>query len=115
MLPGHYLFPSVRTPRRPMSDVTMVAALRRMGFSKDQHVPHGFRSMFSTICHEAEKPVDVIEATLAHSIPGVRGVYARTDHWARRVELVEWYGNLLDSLRNDTQNVLPFSATSRLS
>ena len=66
---GHvkYLFPSVRTPDRPISDNTVNAALRRLGYEKTEMTGHGFRSMASTILHEQGWPHDAIERQLAHA------------------------------------------------
>jgi len=68
---GRYVFPSARTPNgsRPMSDVALLAALRRMGFDKDEMTVHGFRAMARTILDEVLnfRP-DLIEHQLAHSV-----------------------------------------------
>lgn len=66
---GHvrYLFPSVRTSDRPISDNTVNAALRRLGYEKTEMTGHGFRSMASTILHEQGWPHDAIERQLAHA------------------------------------------------
>lgn len=70
---GKYVFPSVRSKDRPMSDNTLIGALRRMGYTKEEFVPHRFRAMFSTIAYENANSKDghnftgkVIEALLAH-------------------------------------------------
>ena len=63
---GKYLFPSPRTDTRPMSDVALLAALRRMGYSKEQMTVHGFRSMASTLLNEQGYNRDWIERQLAH-------------------------------------------------
>jgi len=67
-LTGHqkWLFPSARRDGRPMSENTVRMALRTMGFSNDEIVPHGFRGMASTILNENGFPPDVIERQLAH-------------------------------------------------
>jgi len=68
-----YVFPSYRAKDKPMSDNTLISALRRMGFTKEEFVPHSFRAMFSTIAYENANEEDghkftseVIEALLAH-------------------------------------------------
>ena len=63
---GRFVFPSERTPARAMSENTINAALRRMGYTKNEQTGHGFRSMASTILHEQGWPSDVIERQLAH-------------------------------------------------
>lgn len=63
---GRYLFPSVRTEARPLSDATMLNALRRMGYQKDEMSVHGFRSIASTLLNELGYNRDWIERQLAH-------------------------------------------------
>ena len=63
---SRYVFPSIRTITRPMSDGTINAALRRLGYDSDQHVGHGFRAMASTLLNEMGWAPDVIERQLAH-------------------------------------------------
>ncbi len=58
---GRYVFPSVRTNSRPMSENTILAALRRMGYAKEEMTGHGFRAMASTVLHEQGWPSDIIE------------------------------------------------------
>ena len=99
-----YVFLSSRTDARPMSDMTMVAAIRRMGYSKDQMCAHGFRAMASTIANEHPrfKPFspDVIEKALAHSSGNrVRAAYNRALYLDERRELLQEYADFLDDLR----------------
>jgi integrase len=63
---GRYLFPSLRTKERPISDVTLNAALRRLGFSSDEQTAHGFRTIADTFLNELGFPPDIIELQLAH-------------------------------------------------
>ena len=64
---GEYLFPSLRTWKRPMSENTLNAALRRMGYSGDEMTAHGFRASFSTLANESGLwHPDAIERALAH-------------------------------------------------
>src|SRR3546814_9473637 len=64
---GHYVFPSIRTRARPISDNTLNAALRRMGYSKDQMTAHGFRTSASSLLNESGKwNPDANERALAH-------------------------------------------------
>lgn len=99
-----YVFPSSRTDARPMSDMTMVAAIRRMGYSKDQMCAHGFRAMASTIANEHPRfkrfSPDVIEKALAHSSGNrVRAAYNRALYLDERRELLQEYADFLDDLR----------------
>jgi len=98
---GKYVFPSVRTNRRPMSDNTLNAALRRLGYSKDEMTAHGFRATASSLLNESGKwSSDAIERALAHGdANGVRGVYHRGAHWKERVEMAQWWSDYLDELR----------------
>jgi integrase len=107
---GKFAFPSVRTSQRPMSETTLNAALRRLGYSKDQHTPHGFRASASTLLNESGKwSSDAIERQLAHvEADDVRRAYARGEHWDERVKMLTWWADHLDELRK-VGEVLPFS------
>ncbi|WP_298281615.1 integrase arm-type DNA-binding domain-containing protein [Acidocella sp.] len=98
---GRYVFPSVRTKARPISDNTVNAALRRMGYSKDQMTAHGFRTSASSLLNESGKwNPDAIERALAHMVPGIiRRIYNQSAYWAERVEMAQWWSNYLDELR----------------
>ena len=102
---GKYVFPSIRTPARPMSENTVNAALRRLGYTSDEMTAHGFRAMASTLLNESGKwSSDAIERALAHKDKdAVRAAYHRGAHWAERVEMAEWWGDYLDTLRNGAQ------------
>jgi integrase len=92
---GELCFPGVRTPSRPISDNTLNAALRRMGYSGDEQTSHGFRRTASTLLNELGEDVDLIERCLAHVTPGVRGVYdASVKVDARRALLQRWADHL---------------------
>ncbi len=90
-------FPGLRAGR-PISENTLNAALRTLGFDGDTHVAHGFRAMASTILNEhSDFSPDAIEKALGHmEMNGVRRAYHRAEHWAERVELMDWYANFLD-------------------
>ncbi|MDE1895475.1 MAG: tyrosine-type recombinase/integrase [Rhodospirillales bacterium] len=98
---GRFVFPSVRTRVRPISDNTVNAALRRMGYSKDQMTAHGFRTSASSLLNESGKwNPDAIERALAHMVPGIiRRIYNQSAYWAERVEMAQWWSNYLDELR----------------
>ena len=98
---GRYVFPSLRTGERPMSENTINAALRGMGYSAEMHSAHGFRAMARTIMDEVlGERVDLIEHQLAHAVKDVNGrAYNRTAHLpARRVMMQAW-ADYLDKLR----------------
>ena len=98
---GKYLFPSVRTPTRPITDNTLNAALRRLGYDKTQMTAHGFRAMASTLLNEMGKwHADAIERQLGHiESDDVRRAYARGEHWPERVAMMENWSDYLDRLR----------------
>ena len=108
---GRYVFPSVRTGERPMSENTINAALRGLGYSKDVHTAHGFRAMARTIMDEVlGERVDLIEHQLAHSVKDPNGrAYNRTAHLPARREMMQRWADYLDSLRVGGQ-VIPFRA-----
>lgn len=94
--------PVKRPAVRPISETTMNAALRRMGFEHDDHVAHGFRTCFSTLANESKRfDADTIEAALAHEIPGVRGDYLRSAFTPERRALAQWWGKNCDDLREE--------------
>jgi integrase len=105
-----YVFPSVRTPARPISENTLNAALRRLGYSKETATAHGFRSTASTLLNESGKwSPDAIERALAHGDKDqVRAAYNRGQHWQERVAMADWWSDYLDTLR-DGGKVLPFA------
>ncbi|WP_050605479.1 integrase arm-type DNA-binding domain-containing protein [Ruegeria sp. 6PALISEP08] len=98
---SEYLFPSLRSWHRPMSENTMNAALRRMGYSGDEMTAHGFRATFSTLANESGlwNP-DATERALAHEERNeVRRAYARGAHWEERVRLSDWWAGYVDELK----------------
>jgi integrase len=108
---GRYVFPSARTPNgsRPMSDVALLAALRRMGFSKDETSVHGFRALARTILDEVLgfRP-DFIEHQLAHAVKDPNGrAYNRTAHLAERRKMMQSWADYLDGLKSGA-DVIPF-------
>ena len=95
-----YLFPSVRTFSRPMSENTVNAALRRMGYQKDEICAHGFRGMASTLLNENGWRPDVIERQLAHAERNnVRKAYNHAEYWPERTEMMQWWADYLDDLK----------------
>jgi integrase len=98
---GRLCFPSLRSPGKPISENTLNATLRRLGFAKEEVCSHGFRSTASTLLNESGlfNP-DAIEAQLAHRPRGraVRGAYLRGEFWDERVRMMEWWSDYLDKL-----------------
>ncbi len=96
---GRYLFPGARDVHRPMSDNTINAALRRLGYDKETMTGHGFRHMASTRLNELGWNSDVIERQLSHKQPGVRGVYNKAEHLVERRKMMQGWADYLDGLR----------------
>lgn len=98
--PAGYVFPSIRTRARPMSENTINAALRRLGYSSDEMTAHGFRAMASTLLNESGMwHPDAIERALAHGDSDkVRAAYHRGAHWNERVKMAQWWSDYLDTL-----------------
>ncbi len=96
---GKYIFPGIRSASRPMSENTINAALRRMGYDKDEMTGHGFRSMASTLLHEHGWPHEAIERQLAHAERNkVVAAYNYAEHLSKRKEMMTWWADHLDSL-----------------
>jgi integrase len=97
---GRLVFPSIRSKDRPISDNTLNAALRRLGFAGDEMVAHGFRSMASTCLNEQGWHPDLIELQLAHAERNdVRGAYNRAQRLAERRKMMQAWADYLDRLR----------------
>ena len=105
---GKFVFPSIRTGERPMSENTINAALRGMGYAADVHSAHGFRAMARTIMDEVlGERVDLIEHQLAHAVKDPNGrAYNRTAHLPARRLMMQRWGDYLDKLRNGA-DVIP--------
>jgi len=111
---GRYVFPSIRTGERCMSENTVNAALRGMGYNKEMMTGHGFRAMARTILDEVlGERVDLIEHQLAHAVKDPNGrAYNRTAHLPARREMMQRWADYLDKLR-DGAEIVPLRATSR--
>ena len=105
--PSGYVFPSIRSRARPMSENTINAGLRRLGFAGDEMTAHGFRAMASTLLNESSKwNPDAIERALAHrDSDAVRAAYHRGAHWKERVGMAQWWSDHLDTLRKGAEIV----------
>lgn len=106
---GRYCFPSFRTDRRPMSENTVNAALRALGFGQEEMSAHGFRAMAATLLNESGRfNPDAIERQLAHmENDGVRRAYTRGEYWNERVTMMQWWSDELDRLRSGAALLKP--------
>lgn len=106
---GRYVFPSPRTSKKPISDNAILAALRRMGFAKEEMSGHGFRAMARTLLDEVlQVRPDYIEHQLAHAVRDPNGrAYNRTAHLAERRKMMQLWADYLDGLRAGAE-VIPF-------
>lgn len=98
---SRYVFPGARTNGRPMSDNAILAALRRMGYAKDEMSGHGFRAMARTILDEVlgVRP-DYIEHQLAHAVRDPNGrAYNRTAHLEARRNMMQQWADYLDKIK----------------
>jgi integrase len=110
-LTGHFkfVFPSAYGGTRPMSENTLNASFRRMGFGKDEVTAHGLRATASTFLNESGlwNP-DAIERALAHGDSNpARGAYHRGRYWDERVRMAQWWSDYLGSLGNATEAANP--------
>ena len=105
---GRFVFPSIRTGDRPMSENAINGALRRLGYTNDEMTGHGFRSMASTSLNEQGWHPDVIELQLAHAERNkVRAAYNRATRLGERRKMMQAWADYLDGLRAGA-DVLPF-------
>ena len=98
---GRYVFPSARSTSRPMSNNAVLAALRRMGFAKEEMSGHGFRAMARTVLDEVlgVRP-DFIEHQLGHAVRDPNGrAYNRTAHLVERRKMMQQWADYLDELK----------------
>jgi integrase len=107
---GRYVFPG-RTSQRPMSDNAILAALRNMGYERDEMSGHGFRAMARTILDEVlQVRPDFIEHQLAHAVRDPNGrAYNRTAHLAERKKMMQQWADYLDGLKVGAK-VIPFKS-----
>jgi integrase len=109
---GKYVFPSLRTGERPMSENTVNAALRCLGYDNSEMTGHGFRSMASTLLNEQGWHHDAIERQLAHAErDAVRAAYNYAEHLPERKRMVQAWADYLDGLR-EGGNVTPLRKAS---
>lgn len=102
-LSGHsqYVFPSINSSRRPISENTINGALRRLGYDKNKMSAHGFRAMASSLLNESGKwNPDAIERALAHGdTSAVRAAYHRSSYWKERVTMAQWWSDYLEAMK----------------
>ncbi|MFM8330075.1 MAG: tyrosine-type recombinase/integrase, partial [Candidatus Methylumidiphilus sp.] len=104
---GRFLFPSERARDRPMSDGTINAALRRLGYGSDEMTGHGFRAMACSILNEQDWKPDAIEKQLAHAERSkVRAAYHRAEHLPERRKMMQAWADYLDSLKQGAAGAL---------
>jgi integrase len=96
---GKYIFPGARSSARPMSENTVNAALRQMGYSKEEMTGHGFRGMASTSLHEQGWPSDIIERQLSHGERNpVKAAYNHAEYLPERRRMMQAWADYLDGL-----------------
>jgi len=112
---GRYVFPSPRTDTRPMSNNAVLAALRRMGYAKEEMSGHGFRSMASTLLNEQGWNRDAIERQLAHTERNrVRASYNYAEYLPERKKMMQAWADYLDRLVNEEKNkIVPIRAAMK--
>lgn len=97
---GDLVLPSILSTKKSLSEGAMLSALRRMGYTKEEMTPHGFRSAASTILNERGFHPDVIEAALAHQDETeIRRAYNRATYWQDRIKLLQTWADLLDEFK----------------
>jgi integrase len=106
-----YLFPSLRTRERAMSENAVLAALRRMGYTKEEMTGHGFRSMASTLLHEQGWNHQAIERQLAHAERNaVSAAYNFAEHLPERRKMMQAWADYLDALKAGAQVISIFKS-----
>jgi len=105
---GRYVFPSIRSGNRPMSNNTVRLALRAMDYDKETMSAHGFRTTASTLLNEQGWSPDAIERQLAHTSKNkVRAAYNRAQYLEERKKMMQAWADYLDGLKSGA-NVIPF-------
>ena len=104
-----YVFPSARSRERPMSNNAVLAALRRMGYAKDEMTGHGFRSTASTLLHEHGWNHQAIERQLAHAERNtVSAAYNFAEHLPERRKMMQEWADYLDALKSGAEVISLF-------
>jgi integrase len=101
---GRFVFPAIGYAERPISDNTINAALRRMGYEKSEMSAHGFRTMASTMLNELGWAPELIELQLAHKDRNkVRDAYNRAARLGERAKMMQAWADYLDGIRQNQQ------------
>jgi len=109
---GKYLFPSVRSSKRAMSENTVLGALRRLGYTSDEMTGHGFRSMASTLLNEQGWNPDAIERQFAHGERNnVRAAYNYAEYLPERKKMMQQWADYLDKLKTSAQ-IIPIAKSA---
>jgi len=100
---GTFVFPSLRTNKRPLSNNAVLSSLRRMGYSRKEMTGHGFRTTASTLLHEMDWPHAVIELQMDH-VHGdkVSNAYNHAEYLPERIRMMQAWADYLDALKNQT-------------
>jgi len=111
---SEYVFPSIRSNQRTMSENTINTALRRLGYTSEQICGHGFRAMARTILDEKlGYPIEVIEMQLAHAVKDANGrAYNRTKYLEQRHKMMQHWSDYLDGLQADNVVAVKFGGAS---
>jgi len=104
---SEYAFPSVRSWKRPISDNTLNAALRRLGYTTEQMTSHGWRAVARTMLDERLGfAPHLIEHQLAHAVRDPLGrAYNRTSHLPERRKMMQAWADYPDTLRTGSNVV----------
>jgi integrase len=103
---GRYVFPGARSSKRPMSDGTINAALRRLDYGNGEHVAHGFRAMARTMMAQELEGIssEMVEAQLGHGKTGPLGsAYDRAEYMPSRKKMMQSWADYLDQLRKGAE------------
>jgi integrase len=114
---GRLLLPSIRSQERPISENTLNAALRRLGYSQDEATAHGFRATASTLLNESGRwSADAIERELGH-VEGnsIRRAYHRAAYWDERVSMMQSWADMIDAMRSQCRPAPPKEPAPRAS
>lgn len=110
---GKYVFPSATSRARPMSNMAINAALRRMGFTKEEMTGHGFRSMASSLLHETGWDTNLIELQLAHRDTNtVRAIYNRSERLEERRKMMQSWSDYLEALKSGAK-IIPLHESAK--
>lgn len=100
------LFPGIRSNKRPISDNSLNAGLRRLDVTQEEHVAHGFRHTASTLLNEARGfDPDLIEVQLHHADRTMRGKYNKARYFDERRKMMQAWADYLDALKKPAEVV----------